>query len=401
MSEEITEMTSVKNKNDRKALAGFAFLHFLNDLHATVLPTIIPMLVQSISISLTQAGILNAAFGLMHFVGQPISGYIADRQSRPWFAVWGPLLSAASVFLLPLSPNYAFALAAVVLMGIGTAMFHPQGNGRAGSAANDKSLAFFISLFFACGSFGSAVGPLYIVYAISLIGKNWMPVLTIPVFFICLYLWKTLKREKPQQSVEDSGILDLFRSLKEVIGKVWDIVAITSIRDAVFQGIKLFLPMLIVMRGGSIALGGTALFAVVFASTLSSIIGGRLAGIVGDEKVLIWSITIAPAFTLLGLIVPGLAGICLLMVGFAFLESSAPVTTSIAQKKCIGARSTASSFSSGVSWGIANLFASPIGFAADKMGLAPTLYIVAVIPWLITAWFIWHKYCMHRSIYKL
>jgi FSR family fosmidomycin resistance protein-like MFS transporter len=385
MSEKIT--AAARNNNDKKALAGFAFLHFLNDLHATVLPTIIPMLVKSISISLTQAGILNAAFGLMHFVGQPVSGYIADRQSRPWFAVWGPLLSAASVFLLPLSPNYAFAFMAVILMGIGTAMFHPQGNGRAGSAANDKSLAFFISLFFACGSFGSAIGPLYIVYAISMIGEYWLPVLTIPVFFICLYLWKTLKSEPAQHTAEGSGILDLFRSLKDTVSKVWSIIAITSIRDAVFQGIKLFLPMLIVMRGGSIALGGTALFAVVLASTISSIIGGRLAGIIGDKNVLIWSITIAPAFTLLGLIVPGFVGICLLMLGFAFLESSAPVTTSIAQKRCVGARSTASSFSSGVSWGIANLFASPVGFAADKIGLAPTLYIVAVIPWGITVWF--------------
>lgn len=81
----------------------------MNDMHSTSLPTIIPMLVSSISISLSQAGILNAVFGLTNLFGQPIAGYLADRQKRPWLAVWAPMLSIAGACLLPISPNYAIA----------------------------------------------------------------------------------------------------------------------------------------------------------------------------------------------------------------------------------------------------------------------------------------------------
>ena len=55
-------MTS-EEQSDRRSLFGFSFLHFMNDMHSTALPTIIPMLVNSISISLSQAGLLNAIFG--------------------------------------------------------------------------------------------------------------------------------------------------------------------------------------------------------------------------------------------------------------------------------------------------------------------------------------------------
>ncbi len=169
-------MTSEEH-SDRKSLLGFSFLHFLNDLHTNAFPSIIPMLVQSISMSLSQAGLLNAVFGITNLLGQPITGYFADRQKKPWLAVWGPMLSIAGASLLPISPSFSIALILVALMTIGTASFHPQGLGRAGSSAGSKDLAFFISLFAACGSFGSALGPVYVVFVISLIGKEMLPVL--------------------------------------------------------------------------------------------------------------------------------------------------------------------------------------------------------------------------------
>ena len=41
----------------------------------------------------------------------------------------------------------------------------------------------------------------------------------------------------------------------------------------------------------------------------------------------------------------------------------------------------------GVSWGIANLFTTPVGFSADIIGLEKTLRAVAFLPWTVTAWY--------------
>ena len=78
--------------------------------------------------------------------------------------------------------------------------------------------------------------------------------------------------------------------------------------------------------------------------------------------------------------------------GFALLQTSCPVTTAMAQKRCPESRSTVSSLALGVSWGIANLCTTPVGFSADIFGLVPTLNVVALFPWLATAHALIKKY---------
>ncbi|NLD05119.1 MAG: MFS transporter [Synergistaceae bacterium] len=389
--QQITEkpLNTPEEPSDRRSLFGFSFLHFLNDVHTNALPIIIPMLVGSISISLSQAGLLNAVFGLTNLFGQPIAGYLADRQKKPWLAVWGPMLSIAGATLLPLAPSYSIAFILIVIMTIGTASFHPQGLGRAGSSAGIKDLAFFISLFAACGSLGSALGPVYVVFLISLIGKEMLPIVMIPSFIICLYIWKNVVSEQKTENItkEKAEIKDFFINTGKLMKKILSLVVVATIRDATLQGIRIFLPMLVILKGGSIAEGGMLLFAITLACTFAGIVGGKLADSTNDEKVMLWTIGISPIFLITGLNTTGFLSVASLIVGFAFLQAGTPVTTSMAQKKCPLSRSTVSSLAMGVSWGLANLFTTPVGFSADIIGLEKTLQLVAFLPWTITIWY--------------
>ena len=383
----------------RKNLLSFTFLHFMNDLHSTSLPSIIPMLVQSIGLSMSGAGILNAIFGLTNIFAQPVTGYFADRQKRPWFAVWGPMLSATGACILPMSPTFGAAVIAVGMMSIGTALFHPQGTGRSGSSAGKNKLAFSISLFAASGSLGSSISPLYVVFMVSVLGRQLFPLALIPVFTLCFFIWKNTATpmEHSELSKEKAELSGFFRNIKYLMSKVGGVVAIASIRDASSQGIRLFLPMLIITRGGSIAAGGFSLFAVTIAGTLAGMAGGKLADTVGDDNILLISMTAAPFFILTGLYTTGILSIDILMLGFAFLQASNPVTTAMAQKRCPESRSTVSSLALGVSWGIANLCTTPVGFSADIIGLETTLNVVALFPWIITASYIWRRFSAKKG----
>lgn len=389
--QQITEkpLNTPEEPSDRRSLFGFSFLHFLNDVHTNALPIIIPMLVGSISISLSQAGLLNAVFGLTNLFGQPIAGYLADRQKKPWLAVWGPMLSIAGASLLPISPSFSIALILVALMTIGTASFHPQGLGRAGSSAGSKDLAFFISLFAACGSFGSALGPVYVVFVISLIGKEMLPVVLIPSFIICLYIWKNIVSEQAAENItnEKAEFKGFFTSMRDIMKKILSLVVVATVRDATLQGIRIFIPMLVVLKGGTIAEGGMLLFAITLSCTFAGILGGKLADTRGDEKVMLWTLGLSPIFLISGLNTTGILSVTTLIIGFGLLQASTPVTTAIAQKKCPLSRSTVSSLAMGVSWGIANLFTTPVGFSADIIGLEKTLRAVAFLPWTVTAWY--------------
>lgn len=387
---QVSEAGAEPQTINRRKLFGIIFLHGFNDMHSTSLPTIIPMLAQSIGLTLSQAGILNAIFGLTNIFGQPITGYFADRLKRPWFAVWGPLISICGAALLPLAPNYGMAFIFVGMMSIGTSLFHPQGSGSCGAAAGRANLAYYLSLFQASGGLGSSLGPLYVVFMISMFGKKGFPLVVIPAgAAVCFFIWKGIgsgvSRLVKEAGAKPDG--NIFTNLRTLISRIGWIVAITSVRDSAYQTIKIFLPTLVVMRGGSIAAGGGMIFAVSLTGTLAGILGGRLADRYGDTKVLFWALGIAPFFLLSGLLNSGITSLILLMTGFAFSQASTPVTNAMSQKRCPEMRSLASSLSVGVSWGIANLFVTPMGIIADHAGLAPTLYAVSMLPWTAIIWY--------------
>lgn len=388
-----TVATEVGGGN-RKKFLSLSFLHLVNDVHSSVLPTIIPMLSQSISLSLAQAGVLNSVFGMIHIFGQPIFGYIADRQKRPYNAAAGPVLCAAGACFLPLAPNFWTAAALVMLLGIGTAMFHPQGTGLCGRAAGDNNLAFFISIFAACGTFGAAVGPVYIVYVVEAMGRRSLPLMIVPVFLICIYTFGHLDSEEIQKrggAPDKEGLSEFLKDVRSILAKIGGIVTIATIRDATNLGIRLFLPTLIVSQGGTNKMGGQLVFVVTLASTISAMIGGRLADTIGYTKIVIGALSFSPIFLLAGLLTSGAQSVVLLILGFGFLLTSSSVTTAMSQQRCPDARSTVSSLSMGLSWGLANLFTSPVGLFADKIGLLPTMCCVALIPWTITLRYLYTK----------
>lgn len=386
-----------KTPAQKKQLISYSALHFINDLHATILPNVLPILRSALSLSLAQLGILNAAFGIMHFVGQPVAGFIADRQRKPWFAVWGPMLSAFALYMLPASPNFAIALLFCTLLGLGTAFFHPQGQGRTGHIALGTNMAFYLALFTASGSFASAFGPLIFVFWYSLLGKNLLPLICLPVFALLAYIWKFLSAYPFHTATDDNANNShFFADLKTVFVKIYDLFTIVSLRDIVFQAVKVFLPVLIIMRGGTNASAAAVIFAVVLAVAFANIVGGKLASLLGEEKLIIITLTLAPVAGILGIRFNNFFGVIMLMVLFALLEASAPAAISLSQRRCPDKMSTASSIVCGTSWGVANLAAYPVGSIADKIGLDTTLYAVVLLPWLITAYYFFKK-CVHKA----
>ena len=376
---------SALSPRDKKTIFGMIFLHGMNDMHSTALPTIIPMLAQSISLTLSQAGMLNAVFGLTNIFGQPVTGYIADRLKRPWFAVWGPLISICGAALLPLAPSYGAAFIFVGMMSLGTSLFHPQGTGRCGSSAG-MNLAFYLSLFSASGGVGSSLGPLYIVFMISMLGKSCFPLVIIPfAAAVCFYVWRHAGFEVEPKAAPQRG--SFTANLRLLASKILPIVSITSVRDGVYQSLRIFLPSLFIARGGSIEAGGAALFAVTFAASLAGIAGGRLADRIGDEKVLLGTLAISPLFLISGIHSGGTVCFILLLIGFVFLQASTPVSTAMAQRRCPESRSMASSLAQGVSWGIANLSVTPVGILADHIGLQAAMNAVAFMPWTVALWY--------------
>lgn len=371
-----------------KALVAISVLHFTNDLHPSLLPTFLPEIVSRLGLSLGQAGFLSTFFGVLNLFLQPVAGHFADKLNRPVFTLWAPLLTAGGAYLLPSAPNYAVAMLFVAIMGIGTASFHPQAHGLTGVAGGTGKLGAYLAIFAFAGTLGSALCPAYGVFLLRTLGASRMAFALFPILIAVLvarYLLPAQLKE-PADSREAFPEKDTSGGVGSSMWRVFliclPIIMIAIIRDSTSQGIRVFLPLLVTGRGGTIEMGATLLFVFTLASSVANLVGGKLADMFGKRRIIVIMMLASPVFLFPAIITGGMLSVALFVCGGACIAATNPVTLAMAQEFAPNARSTASSLVMGISWGMANIVASPIGMLADRIGLTPTLCLVALAPLL-------------------
>lgn len=371
------------DSNGLKSLLAVSALHFLNDLHPTLLPTFLPEIVKRLSLSLGEAGFLSTVFGMLNLIVQPLAGHLSDRCDRPLFATWAPLLTAAGAYFLPIASSYSMALFFVGILGLGTSSFHPQGHGLAGAVGGPARLGSYLAVFAAAGTLGAALSPLYAVFLLSVLGASRIPIALffVLVFLLAVRIWIPKSTHGRRERESNKGFPPrLLGSMWVVVKLCFGLIVISIVRDSTFQGIRVFLPLLVTGRGGSLEMGGTVLFTFTLAGTISNLIGGKLGDVFGKTRIIVIMLCLSPLFLFPAIRTSGALSIALFVLGGACITATNPITLALAQEYVPQFRSTASSFVMGVAWGIANIVASPIGMLADRIGLEPTLGFLALMP---------------------
>ncbi len=355
--------------------------HFFNDLYASFLPTFIPTIISRLGITMAQAGFFSTFLGMIHIVFQPIIGYLSDRSANPWLVIWGPIMTCIGATMIPLAPSYGVALFFVGLWALGSAMFHPQGHGGVGHVVPRERLTFSLALFAVAGTAGVTVSPLFAVALVNTVGYRLMPVVaSIPVLLLGWFTWRTMpsiSHESGDAMTPQKGLLITLKSVFAIIYPIW---AISTIRDATSQGVRMFLPIRIASEGGEIGMVGTVLFLIMLASTLSMVIIGRITHKCGKKKVLMCIMFLSPLFLLAGRAAEGWTSILLFVVGAAAINATMPITAAVAQEMVPNSRGMASSIVMGLSWGVGNLLMAPLGKVGDIFGVQATLLVVAILP---------------------
>ncbi|MDR1021341.1 MAG: MFS transporter [Synergistaceae bacterium] len=384
-----------KHGSDARMLVSVSALHFINDLHPTLLPTFLPEIERRLSLSLGEAGFLSALFGVLNIVVQPFAGHIADRLDRPALALCAPLLTAGGAYLLPIAPSYGAALLIVSMIGFGTASFHPQGHGLTGIAGGRGHLGSYLAVFSAAGALGAALSPLYGVFLLKKLGPPLMPFAIFLVLAVVLVARCGLPRRfvdeerlSAKQTGDGRGAAGDGKAsggFFRVFMVCLPIILISIIRDSTSQGIRVFLPLLVTGRGGSIEFGGTLLFAFSVSGAVSSLMGGRMADLFGKRLLIFAMLAISPLLLFPAVVTRSASSVVLFVLGGACLAATNSVTLAMAQEYVPESRSTASSLVMGLSWGIANAVAFPIGKLGDAIGLESALCVVSFLPLLAVA----------------
>lgn len=365
----------------RKSLIQLALLsagHFFNDIHSAFLPTLLPEIIRKLSLSMTQAGFLNSATGLVQMLTIPFMGVLADRTNRPIFVIAGPILSSLGIALMPFAPGYASLLLCLAVFSFGSSTFHPQGQASSGAVAGESRHSLFVSLFSGAGMLGAAFSPLYAVFVVKTLGYRGLPVVLIPTFALAAIVYRFMPRIDFTPSRRSEG--GFLTSIWQVGRVIWPVWAISLARDATFQGVRFFLPLFLTLRGGTLAQGGFAIFAITLLAVAASLAGGWSADRWGARNVIAVTLILSPLAILAATFAEGPFSLALFIAGTALLDASSPMTLAMGQKLTPHARGVASSILMGFSWGLAGIATYPAGMIADTLGLTVTLRGFALLP---------------------
>src|SRR6266436_9905896 len=163
--------TGAPQKTAFKVLAAISFCHLLNDMVQSLLPALYPILKESFHLSFGDVGLITLAFQATASLLQPVVGFYTDRKPTPYSLACGMGLTLAGLLLLSIAPSFAILLLAAALVGLGSAVFHPESS-RVARIASGGQHGLAQSLFQVGGNAGSSLGPLLAAFVVVPRGQS-------------------------------------------------------------------------------------------------------------------------------------------------------------------------------------------------------------------------------------
>jgi len=154
-----------------RILAAISVCHLLNDMMQSVVPAVYPILKTSYHLDFSQIGMITASLQITASLLQPVVGMYTDKHPKPYSLAIGMGFTLTGLLLLASAPSFLAILAAVALVGVGSAVFHPESS-RIARLASGGQHGLAQSLFQVGGNAGSATGPLLAAFIVLPQGQH-------------------------------------------------------------------------------------------------------------------------------------------------------------------------------------------------------------------------------------
>ncbi len=151
-------------------LLSISAVHLINDLIQALLPAMYPLFKADFALSFGQVGLLAFVFQAMASLLQPVVGAFTDRRPLPYSLPFGMVVSLAGVFLLSRAGSFAVLVLAAGMVGVGSAVFHPEAS-RVARMASGGRHGLAQSVFQVGGNGGQAMGPLLAAFIVMPYGQ--------------------------------------------------------------------------------------------------------------------------------------------------------------------------------------------------------------------------------------
>ena len=170
-------------------LFAISFAHLLNDTIQALIPALYPLLKQNFGFSFTQIGIITFTFQCTASLLQPVVGFATDKRPMPWSLAAGMGFTLIGLLLLSQAHNFPMIVLSAALVGMGSAVFHPEASRVAHMAAGGKR-GLAQSLFQVGGNAGSSLGPLLAALIILPRGQGHVAWFSVVACLGIVVLWR-------------------------------------------------------------------------------------------------------------------------------------------------------------------------------------------------------------------
>lgn len=347
--------------------------HLINDLIQFLLPALYPVLKGEYGLSYLQLGLLTLAQQITACFLQPIMGLYGDLRPKPYMLAVSKAVVAVGVVMLALANSFPLLLAASAVLGIGSALFHPEAS-RVCRMASGGRFGFAQSSFQVGGNAGTALGPLaaaLFVLPLGQVSTVWFGLLAVIGFVILLRIagWFV----EHQRMLKASGTP---RATGPQLSRPRLILAFSVIgalllsKFVYIETFKSYYTFFLIERFGlEIRQAQTVLFVFLGAVAVGTFFGGPIGDRIGRRRVIWVSIVGALPFALL-LPHANLWGVVVLSVLVGLILSSAfSAIVVYAQELMPQKVGMISGFVFGFAFGIGALGAAALGGIADVIGM--------------------------------
>ncbi len=367
-----------------RVLGAISFCHLLNDMVQSLIPALYPILKAAYKLDFGDIGLITLTYQATASLLQPVVGYYTDRRPQPYSLSFGMTLTLIGLLLLGFAASFPALLVAAAMVGLGSAIFHPESS-RVARLASGGRHGLAQSLFQVGGNAGSALGPLLAALVVLPRGQSsvaWFSVAALAGIGLLVRIGGWYKRVAIQRAASALGArakpalsrgrlaFTIAILLMLIFSKYFYLASLTS-----YYTFYLIAKFHIPVQQAQLYL-----FVFLGAVAAGTIIGGPVGDKVGRKRVIWWSILGVLPFTLL---LPHAdlfwTAVLSAIIGL-ILASAFSAILVYAQELLPGNVGMISGLFFGFAFGMAGIGAAVLGQLADRTSLEFVYQVCAFLP---------------------
>jgi FSR family fosmidomycin resistance protein-like MFS transporter len=377
-----TTQSPAADRTTYAVILAVSLCHLLNDVMQSLLSAIYPLLAAEFSLQFWQIGLLTFVFMGTASLLQPMVGLTTDRHPMPMSLPVGMGSTMIGLFLLAYGGSYTMLLLGAGMIGIGSAVFHPEASRVARLAAGGR-YGMAQSVFQTGGNTGQAIGPLLAAFIVVPWGRGsiaWFAAAALAGILILHRVGAWYGRLRRAGGGTRPGLTHKLSPARVKMAVA--ILAILVFSKAVYSaGVSSYYTFYMIDRFGlSTQESQLMLFLFLGALAFGTVLGGPLSDRMGAAPVIWVSVIGVLPFTIALPHVDLVPTAILSIVIGTLMAASFPVIVVFAQELLPGRVGMVAGIFFGFSLGLGGISAAALGFLADAAGIRAVFLLSSVLP---------------------